>query len=74
MLYRDLHGSNESFGFVAQDLSLPYSTAEPFTDYIAQDLDIWPLIMALPSKRDQGAHASSFDKTARPRRLTETHT
>ncbi|KAI3319256.1 FAD-binding domain-containing protein [Xylariaceae sp. AK1471] len=43
VLYRALHGSNESFGFMVQDLSLPYSTAESFIDYTARELSIWPL-------------------------------
>lgn len=43
MLYRALHGSNRSFGFMVQDLSLPYSTAEDFMDYTATKYDIWPL-------------------------------
>lgn len=43
MLYRALHGSNRSFGFMVQDLSLPYATAEDFIDYTAAAFDIWPL-------------------------------
>jgi Delta24-sterol reductase len=43
MLYRALHGSNRSFGYVVQDLSLPYSTAEDFVDYASQELGIWPI-------------------------------
>ncbi|KAF2235967.1 FAD-binding domain-containing protein [Viridothelium virens] len=43
MLYRALHGSNRSFGFIIQDLSLPYPNAEEFIGYSADDLNIWPL-------------------------------
>jgi delta24-sterol reductase len=43
MLYRALHGSNRSFGYMVQDLSLPYSTVEEFVDYTSQELGIWPL-------------------------------
>ncbi|KAI9765319.1 MAG: hypothetical protein M1840_007518 [Geoglossum simile] len=43
MLYRALHGSNRSFGFMVQDLSLPYSKVEEFVDYTSQELGIWPL-------------------------------
>jgi Delta24-sterol reductase len=43
MLYRALHGSNMSFGYMVQDLSLPYPTAEKFIDYTAEELGIWPL-------------------------------
>ncbi|KAI1169645.1 FAD-binding domain-containing protein [Nemania sp. FL0916] len=43
MLYRALHGSDMSFGYMVQDLSLPYSTAESFIHYTAKELNIWPL-------------------------------
>ncbi|KUJ07717.1 FAD-binding domain-containing protein [Mollisia scopiformis] len=43
MLYRAMHGSRKEFGNIVQDLSLPYSTAEKFIDYTADELDIWPL-------------------------------
>ncbi|KAH8802443.1 hypothetical protein F5884DRAFT_846635 [Xylogone sp. PMI_703] len=43
MLFRALHSSNTSFGIMVQDLSLPYSTAEEFIDFTAEDLGIWPL-------------------------------
>ncbi|KAI1132074.1 FAD-binding domain-containing protein [Nemania abortiva] len=43
MLYRALHSSNQSFGFMVQDLSLPYSTAESFIRYTSNELNIWPL-------------------------------
>ncbi|KAI1369733.1 FAD-binding domain-containing protein [Xylaria arbuscula] len=43
MLYRALHSNNESFGFMVQDLSLPYSTAESFIRYTSTELNIWPL-------------------------------
>ena len=43
MLYRALHGSGESARFVVQDLALPYSTAEEFIDYTADEFNIWPL-------------------------------
>ncbi|KAI0873620.1 FAD-binding domain-containing protein [Hypoxylon argillaceum] len=43
MLYRALHSSNQSFGFMVQDLSLPYSTAGSFIRYNSTELNIWPL-------------------------------
>ncbi|KAI1159365.1 FAD-binding domain-containing protein [Nemania serpens] len=43
MLYWALHSGNQSFGFIVQDLSLPYSTAESFIRYTSSKLDIWPL-------------------------------
>ncbi|KAI1332932.1 FAD-binding domain-containing protein [Xylariaceae sp. FL0255] len=43
MLYRALHGSNESFGYMVQDLSLPYSTTQEFISYAGEELNIWPL-------------------------------
>ncbi|KAI1773259.1 FAD-binding protein [Hypoxylon cercidicola] len=43
MLYEALHASTESSRYVIQDLALPYSTAEAFIDYTAQNFDIWPL-------------------------------
>lgn len=43
MLYRALHGSGESGRFLVQDLGLPYASAEPFVDYVADNLAIWPL-------------------------------
>ncbi|KAI0435874.1 FAD-binding domain-containing protein [Xylaria telfairii] len=43
MLYRALHSSNQSFGFMVQDLSLPYSTADSFIRYTSTELNIWPL-------------------------------
>ncbi|KAI1380337.1 FAD-binding domain-containing protein [Hypoxylon crocopeplum] len=43
MLYRALHGSGESARFVVQDVGMPYASAEPFVDYVSDNLDIWPL-------------------------------
>ncbi|KAI2610155.1 FAD-binding domain-containing protein [Hypoxylon fragiforme] len=43
MLYRALHGSGESARFVVQDVGMPYPSVEPFVDYVAENLDIWPL-------------------------------
>ncbi|KAK7906540.1 hypothetical protein PG985_016277 [Apiospora marii] len=43
MLYRALHGANRSFGFMIQNLSLPYATAPQSMEYTADTLDIWPL-------------------------------
>lgn len=43
MLYRALHGSKASFGYMVQDLSLPYPHAAEFIDYTAEELGIWPL-------------------------------
>ena len=43
MMFRALHASDMSFGFMIQDLSLPYNTAEQFIDYTSESLDIWPL-------------------------------
>ncbi|KAI9705307.1 MAG: hypothetical protein M1820_005137 [Bogoriella megaspora] len=43
MLYRALHAGNMSFGYMIQDLSLPYDTVEEFIEYTSQKLDIWPL-------------------------------
>ena len=43
MLYWALHGSNRSFGFIVQDLSLSYPSAEEFIGYSADELNIWPL-------------------------------
>ncbi|KAI1777089.1 FAD-binding domain-containing protein [Hypoxylon cercidicola] len=43
MLYRALHASGESARFLVQDVGLPYASAEPFVDYVADALRIWPL-------------------------------
>ncbi|KAI9677753.1 MAG: hypothetical protein M1829_002525 [Trizodia sp. TS-e1964] len=43
MLFRALHGSRRSFGYMVQDLSLPYPTAAQFMHYAASSLNIWPL-------------------------------
>ncbi|RYP78669.1 hypothetical protein DL771_000336 [Monosporascus sp. 5C6A] len=43
MLYQALHGSGESARFFVQDLGIPYETAEQFVDYVADNLEIWPL-------------------------------
>ncbi|KAL9093270.1 MAG: hypothetical protein Q9165_004011 [Trypethelium subeluteriae] len=43
MLYRALHASDMSFGYMIQDLSLPFDTVEEFIEYTSQKLGIWPL-------------------------------
>ncbi|KAL7622267.1 hypothetical protein AAE478_007771 [Parahypoxylon ruwenzoriense] len=43
MLYRALHGSGESARFVVQDVGMPYGSVEPFVDFVADRLAIWPL-------------------------------
>lgn len=43
MMYRALHASDMSFGYMIQDLSLPYDTVEEFIDYTSEKLGIWPL-------------------------------
>lgn len=43
MLYRALHGGDMSFGYMIQDLSLPYDSVEEFIHYTSQKLEIWPL-------------------------------
>jgi Delta24-sterol reductase len=43
MMYRALHAGDMSFGYMIQDLSLPYDTAEDFIHYTAEKLGIWPL-------------------------------
>ena len=43
MMYRALHGSDLSFRYMVQDLSLPYDTVEEFIDYTTHTLGIWPL-------------------------------
>lgn len=43
MLYRALQKINNSFEYIVQDLSLPYSTAGAFIDYNAAELDVWPI-------------------------------
>ncbi|KIW35276.1 uncharacterized protein PV07_01980 [Cladophialophora immunda] len=43
MMYRVLHAGEMSFGFMIQDLSLPYGTAEEFIEYTSERLGIWPL-------------------------------
>ncbi|XXG95927.1 hypothetical protein Hte_002203 [Hypoxylon texense] len=53
MLYRALHGSGESARFVVQDIGLPYAAAEPFVDYVADHLKIWPLWLC-PLKTPKG--------------------
>ncbi|KAI4871079.1 hypothetical protein F4820DRAFT_401353 [Hypoxylon rubiginosum] len=52
-LYRALHGSGESARFVVQDVGLPYAAAEPFVDYVADNLKIWPLWLC-PLKTPKG--------------------
>ncbi|KAK7971465.1 hypothetical protein PG989_016481 [Apiospora arundinis] len=60
MLYRALHASNSSFKFMKQDLSLPYSKAQAFVEYTADNLEIWPLWLC-PLRATQGPtfHPSS---------------
>ncbi|KAI1768544.1 FAD-binding domain-containing protein [Hypoxylon sp. FL1150] len=53
MLYRALHGSGESGRFLVQDIGLPYASAEPFVDYVADNLNIWPLWLC-PLKTPKG--------------------
>ncbi|KAI1141576.1 FAD-binding domain-containing protein [Hypoxylon sp. FL0543] len=53
MLYRALHGSGESARFVVQDVGMPYESAEPFVDYVSENLDIWPLWLC-PLKTPRG--------------------
>ena len=43
MMYRALHARDMSFGYMIQDLSLPYESMEAFIDYTAEKLGIWPL-------------------------------
>ncbi|KAI1805290.1 hypothetical protein F4811DRAFT_515761 [Daldinia bambusicola] len=43
MLYRALHGSGESARFIVQDVGMPYESAEPFINYVSDELAIWPL-------------------------------
>lgn len=43
MMYTALHASGESKKYIVQDLALPYSTAEKFVDYTAEEFGIWPL-------------------------------
>lgn len=43
MMYTALHASGESKEYIVQDLALPYSTAEKFVDYTAEEFGIWPL-------------------------------
>ncbi|KAI0026191.1 FAD binding domain-containing protein [Xylariomycetidae sp. FL0641] len=62
MLYRALHGSGESARFFVQDLGLPYAAAEPFVDYVAEHLGIWPLWLC-PLKTPAGP---SFHPHLRP--------
>ncbi|KAI0477716.1 FAD binding domain-containing protein [Xylariaceae sp. FL0804] len=43
MMYRALHASGESARFLVQDVALPYDSAAPFVDWVADRLGIWPL-------------------------------
>ncbi len=43
MMYTALHASGQSKKYVVQDLALPYSSAEQFVDYTAEEFGIWPL-------------------------------
>jgi len=63
MLYSALHASGHSEQFLVQDLALPYSTAENFIDYVAQDLGIYPLWLC-PLKQSQAPtiHPHFVDK------------
>lgn len=42
-LYHALHAGGIASQFVVQDLALPYDTAEPFINWVDQELGIWPL-------------------------------
>ncbi|KAI8958356.1 hypothetical protein F5Y11DRAFT_336412 [Daldinia sp. FL1419] len=53
MLYRALHGSGESARFIVQDIGMPYESAEPFIDYVSDELSIWPLWLC-PLKTPSG--------------------
>ncbi|ELQ42945.1 FAD binding domain-containing protein [Pyricularia oryzae Y34] len=60
MLYRALQSTNRSFGFLVQDLLLPYSTAEAFIDYSVEELDVWPLwLCPLRAMRGPSFHPST---------------
>ncbi|KAF3061777.1 Delta(24)-sterol reductase [Daldinia childiae] len=53
MLYRALHGSGESARFIVQDVGMPYESAEPFINYVSDELAIWPLWLC-PLKTPSG--------------------
>jgi Delta24-sterol reductase len=61
MMYRAVHG-DITFGYMIQDLSLPYSTVEKFIDYTSEELDIWPLwLCPLPAIEPPTFHPCSID-------------
>ncbi|KAL9045802.1 MAG: hypothetical protein Q9214_001223 [Letrouitia sp. 1 TL-2023] len=43
MLYRALHGSEQSRKYIVQDLALPFATVGKFIDYTNESFGIWPL-------------------------------
>lgn len=43
MMFRALHASDISSGYLVQDLSLPFATVENFINYTSEELKIWPL-------------------------------
>jgi Delta24-sterol reductase len=43
MLYRALHGSNQPFRYVVQDLAMPYESAPGFIEYAHGHFEIYPL-------------------------------
>ena len=43
MLYRALHASGQSRGYMVQDVALPDDTVEEFVEYISEEFNIWPL-------------------------------
>ncbi|KAK5662084.1 hypothetical protein OQA88_10198 [Cercophora sp. LCS_1] len=50
MLYRALHGSEESARMVVQDIAMPMETTEEFVEYTDKQMGIWPLWLC-PLKR-----------------------
>ncbi|KAL2759793.1 hypothetical protein ACRALDRAFT_2045455 [Sodiomyces alcalophilus JCM 7366] len=58
-------GSRMTFRYLVHDLSLPYATVESFIDYVADNLDIWPLwLCPLPPIQQPTFHPSSTTTTA----------
>jgi FAD/FMN-containing dehydrogenase len=43
MLYRALHGSNQPYRYVVQDLAMPYESAAEFVDFAHEKFGIYPL-------------------------------
>ena len=43
MLYRALHGSNQPYRYVVQDLAMPYESAAEFVDFAHDSFGIYPL-------------------------------